>query len=612
MATASLFTIMDKNKSDARLSMGYEAKDYLKIVTEYLKNATGAESIPGENGNLVGSYIPGLNGFADSGFDMSSINFTETGFSTDGDTDKRLAKLTFFPWRAFVALKKDEDKYTLIRTKESDDNRFVIGYSSCGRYVSPPISLDSEIVEAGKSNSEGGSYRVGVGIDSSGMLKSYFEHFYPNEPIGKGLKDGSISTNQLEKLIAERCLYAEVSFGGISKTAFFSVTDSYKMGNGNELNLYIDAPLCVTSALSSAFNVKLDNNLEPVNLSSKYDFKKGLMDNCSATKYAEYSSKNSKETTTCNITLNKKSFLGVRFFCLEEKKSSVESVIGVMPDDFYKTNVKFSEDMSSAVTYSGVEFVSGEVEEARKKFYDIRGSVPKEMLDKLQSAYREFKSHSTEYYFYHQFKSTAGLKVGDNCGYFTIPEGYPMALGNGEISNMVAQIVKDKTTRSSSSYSDSRIVSGNGIAPALQRGYSDEVYHDIASKATGVLCIRCNKYIGPLLTLFFQTILNYYGKENLPKIAPSLCVLSCVFRTAESGHCHKRGTAIDLDYQNNFQGRNQYIKDGENTNYKGFLEIVKASGCKWPVRMDLRRKARKKNPNIKPDYHWDYMHFQWE
>lgn len=602
MSGNSLFDVMSKNKSDKRLSMGYESADYLDIM-KYLKNINNIINVVSGNGSLAGSYIPGLNELVDSGFDTNDIKFNDKGFSIGDDESKKLASLSFRPRRGFVAIKKSEDLYGMIKMAASNDNRVVCGHSSCGQYVSPPTTLKTEIIEKTKTNSENGSYRVGVTIDGTGMLKDYFIHFYPNEGIGIGLKNGSIGTDKLEKLISERCLYAEVSFGGLSKTAFFSVTDSHRSGSVNELYIHFDAPLCVTSALSGVFNIGLDTQKwEPVNTASKYDFKKGMMENCNSTKYSEYASKNSKESPVCNISLSKKSLLGVRFFCLPEKKSSVESVVGVMPDDFYETNVNFSEDMSAAVTYSGIDFVSGEVMEARRTFCENRGSLPEEIANKLRSAYAQFKSHSGDPYFTYQFRSDYNdFVLGQNCGYFIIPEGYPIGLASSRLQN---QIVKDLTTRPESSYTDPRLInnSDNGVSLELQRGYSDDIYLDLVDKAKGQIAIKCNKFIAPLLTEFFQAILNYYGGANIPKIAPSLCALSSCVRLSSQGPCHKRGTAIDIDYKNNFQGRNQFIKDGENTNFKGFLEIVRASGCRWPITVTYKSGGT----------FLDYMHFQWK
>ena len=605
---ASLLDIMNKNKSLSGIRMGYEVSDYNEILEKLYvgrkttRIVTDGGSGVSANGVLAGAYIPAINELVDSGYDLSSVNFSDTGFSIGDDENKRLASLTFVPNRGFVAVSKNTDEYSMVAMPGTEDRRFVYGNSTCGNYVSPPVTLNKEIIESGKTNSEGGQYRVGCCIDATGMFKDYLMHFYPNENIGIGLKNGSIKPNSLEKLIAERCLYAEVSFGSTSKTAFFSVTDSYKSAAQNELYIRIDAPICTTSSLSSVFSVEMDKNHESIHLSSSYDFKKGSLKLCDTEKYLEYAGKYSNKTFEGKIKLTNPSKLGVRFFCLPEKKSVVESIVGTMPDDFYKTNSDFKTDMSNAVTYSGIEFVNGDVQEARRTFYEKRGPVPNEVLQRLRAAHDEFMSHRNEPFFKRQFTTREGTdaKVGVNCSEFIIPDGYPITFGHPRFRHQVT------SNRPWSTLTDERIVSvgDNGSCSGIIRGYEDHVYADIFNKAKGEVRVKCNMYLGKLLTEIFKAILDYYGGQNLPKIVPSLCVLTSGIRCTTRGWAHRCGRALDFDYYNNYETRKRLIWDGRNTNYKGFLEIIRASGfTDWPIG-DIARKPN--GQRVKDD-----MHFQW-
>ena len=603
---------MNKNKSLTGIRMGYEVNDYNEILEKLYvgpkaTRMVGGESISSTNGALAGSYIPALNELVDSGYDLSSVKFTDTGFSEDTDANRRLASLAFVPHRGFVAVSKNADEYSMVVLPGSEDRQFVYGNSKCGPYVSPPAVLKKEIIESGKNNSEEGRYRVGCCIDATGMFKDYLIHFYPNENIGIGLKNGSIKPNSLEKLIAERCLYAEVSFASASKTAFFSVTDSYKSEARNELYIRIDAPVCTTSSLSTVFSVEMDKNYESVHLASSYDFKKGSLKLCDTTNYTEYANKYSNKTFEGRIKLTHPSRLGVRFFCLPEKKSVVESVVGAMPDDFYKTNSEFKTDMSNVVTYSGVEFVKGDVQEARKKFCEERGPVPDEVKQRLAAAYKEFKSHSKEKYFDRQFTTREGTdaKVDVNCSEFIIPAGYPITFGHPRFRHQVTS----SPERSWEVLTDKRIVvhggDRQGACEGIIRGYEDSVYAELNGQAKGIVKVKCNMFMGKLLTEVFQAIMDYYGAQNLLKIVPSACVITSIIRCTSMGWAHRCGRAIDFDYYNNYENRKRLIWDGRNTNYKGFLEILMASGVwRWPIG-DINRKPS-------GERYKDDMHFEWK
>lgn len=592
---ASLLEVMNKNKTLSGIRMGYETKGYNEALEKLYNDVKTTRDNSGGNGVLNGAYIPSSGEMVDTTFDLTRVGFNEKGFSIGDDEDKKLASLSFVPNRGFVTIKKSENKYSMIKMSDTVDRRFEHGISTCGRYVSPPVSLNREIIEAGESNTEEGRYRVGCCIDATGMLKDYFIHFYPNDAIGRGLKNGSIRVGALENLIAERCLYAEVSFGAVSKTSFMSVTDSYKSGGLNDLYIRIDAPLCTTSSLSSVFNIQLDNNHESIHLSSTYDFKKGSLSFCDSRKYMDCARNYSNQTMLGKISLANPSKLGVRFFSLPEKKTVVESIVGPMPDEFYKTNSDFKIDMSNTVVYSGVEFIKGDVMQAREKFYEERGPVPEEVLQRLRNTYNEFISHRGDTLFSQQFASAgSNAEVGVNCSQFIIPDGYPITFGHSRFANQI------ESSRPWSTLTDKRIVdtSINGLSNEIIRGYDDGVYADIYNNAKGEVKVNCNIYIGKLFSEIFKAILDYYGGQNLPKIAPCLCVVSSVIRTTTNGWGHRTGKAIDFDYYHNYEGRGKLLWDGRNSNYKGFLDIIRASGCSWPIR-DIGGGPM------------DYMHFQW-
>ena len=601
---ASLYEVMGSNKSPDKISMGYEVTQYNDFMKQlFMEELANVTYVSNGSGTLAGSYVPSLNELVESSYDLTTLNFNSLGFAIGDDEIKRIASLKFVPRRAYVAAGTKEG-YALIKVKETIDNVEVCGHSVCGNYVSPPASLAEDIINQGKTNSEEGSYRVGCSIDVEGMFKNYLIHFYPNENIGKGLKDGTITNKCLLRLVAERCLYAEVTFPVLSKTTYMSVTDSYKMLGANENYIHIDAPLCVSSTFSDVFFNDLDEEkYKPVNIDSSYDFKKGKLDLCDTEKYSLYSKEWNKETIMANIKLKFNANLGVRFFSFTEKREQVERILGKMPDDFFKPSSDFTYDHAKAVNYSGIEFVRGEVTEARKNFYEERGPVPDSFLSRLRSCYANFITKRNDYLFNKEFiKSGQNAVVGENCGYFIIPSGYPIALGERFFNR--GQVVKEITTRDLSALKDSRMLdySYNGASSKFLRGYNDSVYDELYELAKGEVAIKCNKHLADLLTNLFQCILDYYGGKNLPKIAPSLCVLTCGIRSKDdaqqAGICHRTGKALDFDYYNNWGNRGaQTFNKGKNTNYKGFLDMVKASGCPWPI-----------SSGGQPDW----MHFQWK
>ena len=615
----SLYEVMAKdNKSGEKISMGYGISDYDKLINEYLQKDQRKIVIKQDNinqngtGIITGAYIPGVNELVANNVDVSSVLINEKGFSIGKDEDKKIAVLSFVPRRGYIAVDKKNDKTHLCVTKSSSlmDNREFCGHSILGNYVSPPASLKKEIIESGKDNSESGSYRVGCGIDVEGMFKNYLMHFYPNDEIGTGLSSGSIPTNKLTRLVAERCLYAEISFGNTMKTLFMAVTDSVKIGQSEtELYIHIDAPLCTTSALESIIEIKTNstNELESVNYSSEYDFKKGKLKGCDVKSYTDYANRCSDEQFEAQISLRKNMKLGVRFFSLAEKKQQIENIIGKMPEDFYKSSSSFKLDISSSIVYSGVEFVRGNVQEARNNFLKIRGEVPEEILTAVRKEYAEFKTHLNDRRIRVEHKlSSKNNVVGVDCSYFIIPEGYPIGLAHRVINK---NIYKELTTRDLSVCCGKKSLLmpnmyADGVPTALFRGYDDSVYQKIYQEAKGQVAIKCNLFAGRLWTAIFAAILNYYGGENLPKIVPSMCFMICCGRTKAgdpsvrgAGWAHRTGRAIDFDRFNNYGRRGTCaIYKGRHTNYKGVLDIMRAGGVGWPI----------------PDNNGvpDYMHFQ--
>lgn len=578
------------NKSGEKISMGYGIADYDKLINEYLQKDKTKVIIRQEGtsenptGVMTGGYIPATNELVANNIDASSIMVNERGYSIGKDEDKKMAVLSFVPRRGYIATDKTERKTYVITMNSVMDNRVISGHCVCGDYVSPPTSLNKEIIEKAKSNTESGDYRVGCAIDAEGMLKGYMEHFYVNEPIGKGLSSGTISKEKLKRLIAERCLYAEVAFGDANKSAFMAVTDSVKIGSGeSELYIHIDAPLCSTSAFSSVFQSNLPSTMESVNFSSEYDFKKGKLKECNPKSYEDYAERFSNETREYPISLIKNHKLGVRFFSLSEKKQQVENILGEMPEEFFKSNTNPSLDMSKTVVFSGVEFVSGDIMEARKTFCEKRGPVPEEALNKIRYLARKHDENlKNPLYFKELINSGKGNKLGVDCSYFLIPAGYPMGFGHRPLSH---NIVYELTTRKRSAFVNNPLLSAGGSTPkALHRGLTDDVYQKIYEDAcTGVIAIRCNIFIGEMMSLIFETIKAYYGGINLAKIIPSACTMTSGPRTVEAGWAHRCGKAFDFDHNNNI-GRVSTIQAGQHTNYKAFLEIMKAGGIrKWPI-----------------------------
>lgn len=592
---------MGNLKSDTKLAMGYTVSDYDYALKSLFNNSPYAT----EDGTSPGTYTETLTSLMDEGFNTSSLNLNERGFTIGDDEDQKIVALKFLPKNGFVAAKKSEDKYTMIETKYNTGECFYIyGISVRGKYTTPPYFLQKDLIEASKNNGINGEYRLGCSINVDVMLRNYFIHFYQNENIGKGLKDNTISHKLLLKIIEKECLFAEVSFPNFNKTKCFMVTDAYDSLSIKENYFYIDSPVCVSSAYNDIFECNLDTSeYEPVNSSSSYEYKTGKLDSCNSSNYMEYVEKKYAAFVRVDIKLKNDGYVGVRFFCLKDKRKEVEKILGPMPDDFFKDASEFPANMGKVEQYSGVEFVKGEISKARETFCEERGPVPDSTLNKLKNCYSNFISKRNDPLFNKEYKKSGqDAWVGTDCGYFYIPSGYPIALGSRFFDRH--QIITELTTRPLSSLKDERMLDWrvNGASSNFLRGYEDSIYEDLYNKAKGHVAIKCNKYIGDLWTALFQAILDYYGGKNLPKIAPSLCVLTCGIRTKDdapqAGICHRTGKAFDLDYYNNWGTRGgQTFDKGRNTNYKAFLEMIRASGSPWPI-----------SSGGKPDW----MHFQWK
>lgn len=562
----NLFTVMDtlstsrnsQGASRGKGMIGYSVSSY-KNVYEDLQKAR--YNITGANIDAAATSGSGMFGVQKSYADVlePKAEYDSNGFSKD----KEIAM-----WKMQLRLKGG---LPVFQTQHSSYSIACLEHQK-----NQPSNNANQVpldLQLGAATTQ--LFDVGCFIDIADLAISYFNTMFCSSG-----EAGKFDSSSLWKLVANKCICAEVVFPKVKDAGMIGVIGQCNLSNN--ATLYVNPSIFGCSGwgnkqVSVKVSVNNGENVEVVPTGSKYKFPmQGATYNhakCSIDKYGklqydkwEKNSSTRRGGEILSLIYNDAQPVYVRFFIPTEKKSVADN-LGVIPQGCspniyrpYGSSTVGGTYMAGALTNEQKEML-----QCLAKVCDARGLMPFKIQDfgpnGTVNLNGKYGGNTRQY-------SATGAKFG---GTFTIPKGWPMGI-DSDVTNSISNYADVKDKRIDNQLCMTRSTSQDVTDTVLKYAQKEKSwYQAAAAKAdTADIIVKCNSSVATKFNTLFAQSFRIYKEAHamynaskaegdrvligqfMLKVCPSLCYITEIHRYNGSTSKHCNGQAIDFNYAANY------------------------------------------------------------